>query len=462
MVISVKGQPLYLPSRIRRCIAERVGRILASQAERKACYTDVLRLVEIVGVEGNLDTLVKRVALTLIEFGRKFYRRALIRQTLRTLRRYYYRLGIDLTLLTTIPYTHMIRPRIHSFIFPYAPDDGQVIQITWEKDEIAVRMKLPQTPRPVTRRGWEWHHCTIRIPPKILRRVNSPKSRIHLPTLRYLTLKGGLELPFLETAFSVPRKVKTSFRKTRVVATDLGVTNMLTSVVCEAGSQLSSPLFWSPDQRVLQKIDHMYHHVSRLQRKLDRYPANWQDQGKRTQEQARLYRKLNRYRELILHLASNSLMEIALQWQCSAVVLEDLRSYKPPKHKRKLSRKLANWLRGAFYEVVVYKARRMGITVKRVSARWTSSYCPRCGAKGQKITDPLRLRVTRTGRFFWCKMCGYHADRDYIGAVNIYRMYQEQHNKRYCLCSAKPVSYMGTGIPPNRPGGASAQVVLGR
>jgi hypothetical protein len=60
--VTAHGHPLYLPSRIRRCIAERVGRILRSQVERRACYRDVLQVVQITGVAGNLDALVKTVA----------------------------------------------------------------------------------------------------------------------------------------------------------------------------------------------------------------------------------------------------------------------------------------------------------------------------------------------------------------------------------------------------------------
>ena len=92
--------------------------------------------------------------------------------------------------------------------------------------------------------------------------------------------------------------------------------------------------------------------------------------------------------------------------------------------------------------------------------RWTSSYCPRCGQKGQKIRDPASRLVEKEGRYFYCSLCRFSADRDYIGSLNIYRMYQEQRQKRYRITHAKPVSYTGTGIPPNCPGGASVQVFL--
>ncbi|MFX1286461.1 MAG: RNA-guided endonuclease TnpB family protein [Promethearchaeota archaeon] len=458
--LDYQGQQLYLPSRIRRCIAEQVGRILRSQAVRHACYTDVLRIVQATGVEGKLDTLVKTVALTLMNFEGKYYRRVLIRQTLRTFRRYYYKLGLDLEVLTRFPYTQIVKPSIWSFILPYTPDDGQVIQLDSDKDNIAVRLKLPRKSYPLNRHDWHWVSLSLPFPSKIYQRVHAPTSTLHLPTLRYITLKGGLSLPFLEFAWSIKSEERLLLRTNRVMATDLGVINLATSVICEAGSQISHPIFWSPNKQLLYRIEQLYHHIVRLEKKLGLYPEDWIGQGKREQERERLYRKLNRYRELILHLASNHLLEAALLWQCQILVLEDLRTYDPPKNKHSLSRKLSNWLRGSIYEVLLYKAKRLGITIKRVSARWTSSYCPRCGTKGQKIRDPHSKTVDPLGRFFLCPHCDYTADRDYIASINIYRMYQEQKHKRFHLKLAKPVSYMGTGIPRNCPRGASVQISM--
>lgn len=450
------NQPFYIPSRIRRCIAEWVGRILRSQAERQKCYSDVLRIVQTTGLEGNLDSLVRIVAQTLVKFESKYYRRALIRQSLRTFRRYHYRLGLDLIVLTRIPYTQMVKPNIWSFILPYAPDDGQAIQLTCNKDELAIRLKLPKVSHPLDRHDWYWHSFSLTIPSKIYQRVHSPPSitsRIHLPTLRYITLKGGMTLPFLEFAWTIEYK-KSLLHDKRVMATDLGIINLTTSVICEAGSQISPPIYWSPDKQLLRKIEKLYHHIMRLQKKLDRYPKQWLGQGKRMQERERLYQKLNHHRKHIIHLASNYLLQTALLWQCQTLVLEDLRNYEPPKNKRKLSRKLSNWVRGSLYEALLYKAKRFGIRIKRVGARWTSTYCPRCGAKGQKIIDPSCKVAEKLGRYFSCPHCHYTADRDYIASINIYRMYQEHLKKRFHLQFSKPVSYMGAGIPRNRPRGA--------
>ena len=469
---SSNGHVVYLPSRIRRCIAEQVGRILRSQATRKQCYYDVLRVVQNTGVAGNLNKLVRTVGLTLANFEGKYYRWALIRQTLRMFRRYYYQLGLDISILLQFPYTAMVKPHIQSFTLPYSPDEGQAIRYDWQQEDahtISIRLKVPCRSQPSQRSHWVWREFTLSVPDKIKPRITSPNSKLCAPILRYLTLKSGLILPFLECAWSVEGHTHTQqhsphrqpSRANRVMATDLGVINLTTSVICEAGSQLSPPIFWSPSTTLLHNIEHLYHHIARLQRKLGRYPVNWCGQGTRQQELERLYRKLNRYRQEILHLASNQLLETALRWGCNTIVLEDLRNYEPPKHRRKLSRKLSNWLRGAFYKILSYKATRVGITLVRINPRWTSSYCPRCGAKGEKISDPRTRHVIKRGRFFYCGTCSYLADRDYIAALNIYRKYQELQKKRCSLKHSKPVPYMATGIPLNRPSGDSTPLLVG-
>ncbi|MFX0116887.1 MAG: hypothetical protein ACFFB3_20230, partial [Candidatus Hodarchaeota archaeon] len=279
-----RGKQVYLPSRIRRGIAEQVGRILRSQAKRRTCYYDVLQVVQATGVEGNLDNLVKIVARMLIQFAGKFYKRALIRQQLRTLRRYYYRLHLELAVLLQIPYTQLVKPVIKSFVFPYAADNGlqgQTIKINWIASQLQIALKLPTTEQPLSRKEWQWLSFTISIPPKILGRIPGTSSKIHLPTLRVLTLKGGLRLPFLEFPWSYTISETPGLSKKRVMATDLGVINLTTSVICEAGSQISPPRFWSPSSQLFHKIEQLYRHIDRLQKKLAKYPTNWRGQGKR-------------------------------------------------------------------------------------------------------------------------------------------------------------------------------------
>ena len=271
VTLTLQGRMAYLPSRIRRCIAEQVGRILRLQAIRKQCYYDVLRIVQFTGVEGNLNKLVRTVALTLANFEGKYYRWALIRQTLRMFRRYYYQLGLDLSVLMQFPYTAVVKPQIRSFILPYSPDDGQAIQYDWQPAEdpltISIRLKVPCRLHPLQRSHWIWREFTLSLPTKLQPRVNHPTSKLCAPTLRYLTLKSGLILPFLQCSWSLDHTQTHSLHplcKDRVMATDLGVINLTTSVICEARSQLSTSMFWSPSTTILHKIEQFYHHIALL------------------------------------------------------------------------------------------------------------------------------------------------------------------------------------------------------
>ncbi|MFX0062137.1 MAG: zinc ribbon domain-containing protein [Candidatus Hermodarchaeota archaeon] len=445
VTLTIDGQSIYLPSRIRRGIAERVGRILRSQAVRKDCYYDVLEVVSITGVAGNLDTLVKQVALTLIAFKGKYYKRALIR-------RYYYQLGLDPQTFAHIPYTTLVSPGIRSFTFSYAADnglDGQTIKVHWSGQWLIIECKLPTIERPVKGSDWTWHRFTLKVPHPIYQRIRKPGYKIHLPTMRELVLKGGLTCPILTFGWSSHGQQALRFIKNRVMTTDLGLINLTTSVILEAGSQISRPIFWSPSPTILRKIEALYEQINGIQKKLDRYPATWRGQGRRQEERARIYRKLNRIRKELLHLACNQLIGTARQWGCKLLVLEDLRAYEPPKNQRTWSRKLSNWIRGSLYEVLSYKAALVGIKVTRVNPRGTSSYCPRCSAKGLKITEPTNKTEDPKGRFFYCPHCQYTADRDYIAAINIFRMYQQQRKKNFTLINAKPVSYIGTDTPLN-------------
>ena len=45
----------------------------------------------------------------------------------------------------------------------------------------------------------------------------------------------------------------------------------------------------------------------------------------------------------------------------------------------------------------------------------------------QKIRGPEFKLVEGKGRYFYCPHCKFCADRDYIGALNVYRRYRQLH-----------------------------------
>ena len=104
-------------------------------------------------------------------------------------------------------------------------------------------------------------------------------------------------------------------------------------------------------------------------------------------------------------------------------------------------------------EVVKRKAKKIGIHTVTVPAHWTSSYCPRCSKKGKKVDTTRSTKTNEKGRFFWCPYCQFRADRDYIGALNVYRVYLLPKKQRYKLATAKPILYKKMVLPSNRPDG---------
>lgn len=459
VVLAREGLVLYLPSRIRRGIAEQVGRTLRSQSLRLQCFEDVRAIALDVELAGHLNELTRQVDGTLRTLYNKQYRWGLIRQTLQLLRKWQFKFGLDISLVN---YTDLVHPLLQTAILPYAGDDGaatgQTIQYKATTAKLTYTIKVPLKPLPLTKMDWGWLTETLRIPQKIrkrLKRALTPNP--HQPELRFFTLKGGLQLPILQFSWEYePVKARlsvTSARKDRVLAVDVGLVNLTTSVVGQAGSQITPPIFFKQLHPQLQKIERIYTLLAHLQGKLTRYPASLPGQTHRKVELTRLYAKLNRLRKTHLYAIVKELLQQATRYGCHWIVLEDLQRYTPPKGHYDLSRRLSNWMRGRLITTLKNKTALLGITVDLVPAYWTSSYCPRCGSKGLKVTTTTSITSNPSGRCFHCSSCGYRADRDYIGALNVYRVFLLPKQQRNTLPHAKPLFYRKWGPPPDRSGG---------
>ncbi|MHA2298899.1 MAG: RNA-guided endonuclease InsQ/TnpB family protein [Candidatus Hodarchaeales archaeon] len=451
--LEIDGSTVYLPSRIRRGIAEQVGRVLRSQYERKCCFEDVHEVIEFTGLTGNLDNLVRQVARTLHVFHGKYYRWQLIRQTLRMMRKLHYRLGLD---FRPMHYTMLVQPRFTNTTFPYGADDNQAIKFTVMRKKIKYRIKLPKVAVPRTTRDWKWHEETLVIPKKLREKLaDVPTPEPKRPDLRLYKLQGGLEVPVLQFAWEfIDQELNVAYyNKKRVLAVDVGLVHLTTSVVGQAGSQVTPPLFYNGSRGLYIKIETIYKLIRKLQRKLANYPADWRGQTRRQVEVTRLHAKLTRCRKQHVYKVSKELLAQTYRFGCGTIALEDLRTYSPPKGKGTLSRRLNNWLRGILIEILTHKAKKVGIRVITVPAYWTSSYCPRCGKKGKKVATTRSKKAIKTGRFFWCPHCHFRGDRDYTGALNVYRVYLLPKKQRYRLATAKPVLYKKMALPSNRPAG---------
>ncbi len=466
--LQLNYQMVYLPSRFRRGVAERVGRILRSQQPRKDCFYSCLNATVQLGLEGNLNRLTKQVALSIQLMQGRFWRHALIRQTLRLLRRWYFKYGID---VWTLCYTDVVQPVLYKFIFPYGPDDDQMLHYRCNGQKIIYEIKLPVNAVPFSRSDWHWIQGTILLPQAIQQKIK-PATKIHpqRPLLRQQTLKGGLTPFILQFPWGYenksPKTNLSNLRDLRALSVDLGLVNLATLVVHKAGYQITPPSFLKLTPKRYRKIERLYKHSAKLQRKLDRYPKTWCAQGRRFSEYHRLQRKLDRYRNELAHTLCNQLLSQALLFNCEIIILENLGSIGTPKGAKQLSRRLSNWLRGRISQLLAYKCPSAGLHFFQVNPWGTSSYCPRCGLRGLKVRAPNDFTVSKSGRFFHCPSCGFTADRDYVGALNIYRVFRlntsplksRASRRRQTLHTAIPVLYQRTGTPLNRPSGGSVTI----
>jgi IS605 OrfB family transposase len=135
--------------------------------------------------------------------------------------------------------------------------------------------------------------------------------------------------------------------------------------------------------------------------------------------------KIRHKREQLTHDVANQVLAIALLYDVDAIVHEDLRSLSPPRGEGELSWELSSWARRDIIENIEYRAECAGLTAERVFPQGTSRSCPRCGSTGHTCKSPDHHHPQWWGGHFRCdnSRCGFEGDRDYIGAVNVARVF---------------------------------------
>lgn len=138
-------------------------------------------------------------------------------------------------------------------------------------------------------------------------------------------------------------------------------------------------------------------------------------QAKRTKSAARRLRRRSRreHRHVthVNHAIAKKLVAVA-QRTGRGIALEDLKGIRDRVRPRRGQRAIhASWSfhqLGAFIE---YKAKRVGVRVIVVDARYTSQMCPRCE------------HTARNNRFsrdsFRCRMCGLAGPADHVAGINV-------------------------------------------
>jgi putative transposase len=414
---------LYLPSRFRRCILQKVGETLRSHADRRDAFHSIRDVLP----DHKIRRIHRRRIKERLWNGGDYLSSGYVDILIDQLTSYYDRHG-------TYPDTYLEMqdcPEYDSGVLPFSADDGptsgQAVKYQYDSDceTLTIRLKTPDTLSPETRGDWSW----------------TDYERGGYEAFHGLLAHGNLSAPefqpsrrktgdaYYELSFPVEvEQTGASDDIDCVLALDAGMRKDMTAVVVtDDGEQLSTPQFIQFTGR--EKMRRLHRERTRLN---DRLAALRRDGRAHTDEFAhiqseyeRVNSKLQHKREQLTHDVANQVLALALAYDVDAIVHEDLRSLSPPSDEGTLSWELSSWARRDIIENIEYRAESAGVAVERVYPDGTSRSCPRCGSTGHTCKSPDHHEELWWGGHFRCDnaRCGFEGDRDYIGALNVARVF---------------------------------------
>ncbi|WP_240756912.1 transposase [Natronorubrum bangense] len=414
---------IYLPSRYKRCLLQKVGETLRSHADKREAFQTVKPLLPDHKIRRIHTRRIKNRLWESDEFLSSGYVDLLIDQ----LNAYYNVHG-------TYPATYFDFqecPEYSSGVLPYSADDGptsgQAVKYQYDEStkQLTVELKTPDTLEPETYGDWTWTEYTLDGYESFNEFVEH--GSLSAPSFHPNTSKRGDE--YHELSFPVEvEHADTSDDVDTVLSIDGGLRKDATAVVVDSdGEQLSTPYFIQNTER--ERMRNLNRERNQLNSKLAdlrRQGRDHTDHFKHIQsEYERVNNKIRHKREQLVHDVANQILALALVYDVDAIVHEDLRSLSPPRGEGQLSWELSSWARRESIKNIEYRADIAGIQVERVYAGNTSRSCPRCGSTGHTTKSPDHDYEVWHGGHFRCDntRCGFQADRDYVGAVNVARVF---------------------------------------
>ena len=414
---------LYLPSRYKRCVMQKVGETLRSHADKREAFQSIQSVLPNHKIRRIHTRRIKEQLWDSEVYLKSGYVDLLIGQ----LNSSYDRHG-------RFPESYFEMQDCPSYskgVLPYSADDGptsgQAVKYDCDEDTqtLTAKLKTPDTLTPETRGDWTWTEHKLEGYEAFHELLEH--GSISAPSFHPTQTKTGDD--YYELAFPVevehhekPDDVET------VLAIDGGLRKDATAVVVnEAGNQLSVPYFIKNTER--ERMRNLSRERNQLNSKLAylrREGRDHTDSFKQVQaEYKRVNNKIQHKREQLVHDVANQVLSLALVYDVDAIVHEDLRSLSPPRGEGKLSWELSSWARREIISKIEYRAEIAGLHVERVYPGNTSRSCPRCGSTGHTTKSPDHSFEMWHGSHFRCDnaRCGYQADRDYVGAVNVARVF---------------------------------------
>jgi IS605 OrfB family transposase len=417
------GVDLYLPSRYKRCVMQKIGETLRSHADKRNAFQSIRSVLPDHKIR-RIHT--RRIKERLWDSG-EYITSGYVDLLLGQLNSYYDKHG-------RFPESYFEMqecPTYSKGVLPYSADDGptsgQAVKYDYDEDTqtLTVKLKTPDTLKPETRGEWSWTEHKLEGYEAFHDLLEH--GSLSAPTFHPTRSKTGDDYYELSFPIEVEHQEKPKDVKT-VLAIDGGLRKDATAVIVnEDGEQLSVPYFIQNTER--DRMQNLARERNQLNSKLAylrREGRDHTDSFKQVHaEYERVNNKIRHKREQLVHDVSNQVLALAFVYDVDAIVHEDLRSLSPPRGEGHLSWELSSWARREIISKIEYRADIAGLHVKRVHPGNTSRSCPRCGSTGHTTKSPNHSFEVWHGGHFRCDnaRCGFQADRDYVGAVNVARVF---------------------------------------
>ena len=359
-----EGLDLHLPSRVRRCLLQKVGETLRSNVGRR----DAFQFIQTVLPDHKIRRIHRRRIKEQFWDGGNYLSSGYVDVLIDQLNSYYDRHG-------TCPDTYFeIQgcPEYDSGVLPFSADDGptsgQAVKYQYDSDSeaLTVRIKTPDTRSPETRGDWSW----------------TEYEWDGYEAFHDLTSHGDLSAPefqpsrrkngdtYYELSFPVEVEHREATDSTDcVLALDAGMRKDMTAVVVtEDGEQLSTPHYIRfTDRDKMRRLHRERTHVNdRLSALRRNGHAHTDEFAHIHSEYERVNAKIQHKREQLTHHVANQVLALALIYDVDTIVHEDLRSLSPPRDEGTLSWELSSWARRDIIENIEYRAACAGLDVERV------------------------------------------------------------------------------------------------
>ena len=312
------------------------------------------------------------------------------------------------------------------FELSLTPDDNHIHDFKVENNQLTLSVETPDCDNPDSHHDYSYTVLTTSIHPHLSELLHAGEAG--KPTIRLS--QGNLYV-------DVPVKVETfefETKEDKVLSCDLGVKTQVTSTVVRKSE--------NDEQEHLcqESTPDFYNHPHK--QKIYRVIANRKQVRSNTRQHDNLTSREVNLRDQIQHDTANYIVNKALVNKCEKIVLEDLSDLEAPAGLAETSEQISSWARGDLLDKIKYKASLVGLEVETVNPWGTSQFCPHCGCHGKRVNASNDLTENEFGGWFYCEECGFSADRDYIGALNIGRVFLSPTDR---ITECKPVEYTSSG-----------------